>query len=185
MMRPGEVAWYATGRFYANEAKELFDAGYFVHLQGVAGSLFADDSIGESTAYFTFSAEPFVSKPFANGPLQLGLDRKGSFSVYLQREPRGNFDDPKSFATGECVATFERVSVVVDTTVGSSVIVNAFSARLVSSRPFTFRGGTYDFAELLPHGITQWGTASPEPITPPPQGYTTVLAFVGSAARVG
>lgn len=185
MIRTGEVAWYATGRFYVGAGQSMFDAGYFVHLQGIDGSLFADDTIGEGTAYFTFAAAPFTAKNFANGALQLAVDAVGGFSVYLQREPCGTFDDPSSFAQGECIATFERVSVVVGTTVGSAVTLNAFSASLASSKPFSFGGATYDFAELLPYGITQWGTASPEPIVPAPAGFTTVVPFVGSAIKVG
>lgn len=185
MIRTGEVAWYATGRFYLAADQSLVDVGYFVHLQGIGGSVFVDDAIGEGSAHFTFAAQPFTATSFANGALKLGVDAVGGFGIYLQREPCGTFDDPTSFAKGECIATFERVSVVVGTTVGSAVTLNAFSARLVSSTPFAFHGKTYDFAELLPHGITQWGTASPEPIAPPPAGYTTVVPFVGSAIRVG
>ena len=186
MIYPGEVAWYATGRFYvASESQQLFDAGYFVHLQGIDGSLFANDAIGETTAHFTFAAQPFTATNFTNGALTLGIDAVGSFSIYLQRDPCGTFDDPSSFANGQCIATFERVSVVVGATVGSAVTLNAFSARLACSTPFEFNGATYDFAEMLPHGITQWGTASPEAIVPPPSGFTTVVPFVGSAIKVG
>lgn len=185
MIRPGEVAWYVTGRFYLATDRSIVDAGYFVHLQGIDGSLFANDAIGERTAHFTFAAHPFTATDFTNGALKLAVDAAGRFSVYLQREPCGTFDDPSSFVKGECIATFERVSVVVGATVGAAVTLNAFSARLVSSTPFAFGERTYDFAELLPHGITQWGTASPEPIAPPPAGYTTVVPFVGSAIKVG
>jgi hypothetical protein len=186
MIYPGEVAWYATGRFYvASKDQLLFDAGFFLHLQGIDGSLFVNDTVSEGNAFFTFAAEPFTATPYTNGALQLGLDAVGGFSVYLQNEPCGTFDDPSSFAKGRCIATFERVSVVVGATVGTAVTLNAFSARLISSEPFEFCGLTYDFAELLPHGITQWGTASPEAITPPPAGYSTVVPFIGSAIKVG
>ncbi|MGZ5473665.1 MAG: hypothetical protein ACXW31_10405 [Thermoanaerobaculia bacterium] len=102
-------------------------------------------------------------------------------SVYLQEDGRASYDDPSSFARGECVATFRRVSIVVGTTVGSAVALNTFSAKLTSSREFELEGKRYDFAQLLPNGITQWGTASPEPIEPPPKGFTTSAPFVGSA----
>lgn len=177
-VRPGEVAWYATGRFYI-DAPKIRDAGYFVHLQGIDGPLFADGVVSKQNAYFTFLSSPFEATDVTNASLKLGVDTVGTFRIYLQREPRGDFNDPESFARGECVATFRRVSVVVGTTVGSAVTVNTFSAKLVSSSEFTFRGMTYDFARLLPYGITQWGTASPQAVTP------NVYPFAGSAIAIG
>ena len=185
MIRTGEVVWYATGRFYVGTDHSIQDVGYFVHLQGIEGPFFANDVLSESAAHFTFASEPFTAANFSNASLNLGLDTVGAFSLYLQNEPQGTFDDPRSFAQGECIATFERVSVVVGTTIGSAVTVNAFSAKLTWSREFTFNGLEYDFAQLLPYGMTQWGTASPEPVTPPPDGFTTVVPFVGSAIRIG
>lgn len=166
MSNIGEVVWYVTGRFYVADDQSLRDGGVFLHLQGVHAPL-------------TFLSEPFRAHDVHNGTLKLGIDEKGAFSVYLNRD--WTYDDPSSFARGECVATFERVSLVVGTTVGSAVTLNTFSARLTSSRPFEYEGRRYDFAQLLPHGITQWGTASPDAIAPPPKGFTAVVPFVGSA----
>ena len=183
MIRTGEVAWYATGRFYVSSDGSMVDAGYFLHLTGIHGSLFADGALSESAAYFTFCSEPFTATNVDNGSLQLGLDTVGAFSVYLQNEPAGTFDDPRSFALGECVATFERVSVVVGATIGTAVKVNTFTAKRTWSRDFSFNAVEYDFASLLPYGITQWGTASDTPMTL--DGYTAVIPFVGSAINVG
>jgi hypothetical protein len=166
MVFPGEVVWYVTGRFYVAQDKSIRDAGVFLHLQGVKAPL-------------TFLSEPFRAHDFENGTLKLGIDTVGAFSVYVNDD--ATYDDPASFGRGECVATFERVSMVVGTTVGSAVTLNTFSARLTWSREFELDGRCYDFAKLVPHGITQWGTASPEPVSPPPDGYTTVVPFVGSA----
>jgi hypothetical protein len=181
---PGRVAWYATGRFYVTEDRAVLDAGYFLHLDPLADSnLFAGDP-GEATAHFTFLATPFQVTNMKNGDLTLGVDPVGDFSIYFAEEPCATFDDPQSFGQGEPIARFRRVSVVVGVTVESSVTTNVFSAALIESRPFTFRGRTYDLGEALPHGITQWGIASTEVITPPPQ-FLTVLPFVGSAIAVG
>lgn len=165
-IRIGEVAWYVTGRFYVAEDHSIRDAGTFLHLQGVRAPL-------------TFLSEPFQAMNIENGTLKLGIDTAGSFSVYLNAD--ASYDDPSSFARGECVATFRRVSIVVGTQVGSAVTLNTFSATLTGSREFEHDGVRYDFARLLPHGITQWGTASPVAIAPPPPGFTTVVPFVGSA----
>ncbi|HEX2202943.1 MAG TPA: hypothetical protein VHG91_06585 [Longimicrobium sp.] len=187
---PGEVAWYVTGRFYAAEKDQtLRDAGYFLHLQGVEGDLFAGER-GEGTAYLTFLADPFTAKPLANGDLALGLDSVGGFSVYLTRRPAATFDDPASFGAGEEVARFRRVSVVTGATVGSGtantplLALNVFSARLVSSREFELGGRRYDLRRLIPHGVTQWGTAATTPAAALPE-YTSIIPFVGSAIAIG
>lgn len=186
---PGEVAWYVTGRFYAAADKTLRDAGYFLHLQGIDGGLFAGTP-GEGTAHLTFLAEPFTAAPLRNGDLSLGLDARGDFSVYLHPHPSATFDDPASFAAGEEVARFRRVAVVTGATLGAGsadtplLALNVFSARLVHSRPFRLAGRTYDLGRLMPHGITQWGTAAVTPAAALP-GYTSIIPFVGSAIAIG
>ncbi len=190
---PAELAWYVTGRFYRASDGTLADYGYFLHLPFPELPLFHGPR-SEAAAHFTFAAEPFKADGLTNGALSLGLDPVGAFSVYLQRRPAGTFDDPASFAQGECIATFRRTSLVVGTTVGVSVGAtltsattvplmgtNVFSARLVSSTRFAFGGGHHDFADALGRGITQFGTAAATPIVAPPAGYTLVLPFTGSA----
>jgi len=186
---PGEVFWYATGRFYlAAESGSIQDVGYFLHLQGVSGDLFAG-APGEGTAHFTFASTPFHSTDLTNGDLTLGLDTRGEFSIYLNRKPESTFKDPNSFAAGEVIATFRRRSVVVGATLGSTsgkhelLSQNVFSAALLRSKEFEFAGGRYDLRWLIPNGVTQWGIASTKPIAL--HGYSTVVPFVGSAIAVG
>jgi hypothetical protein len=190
---PAELAWYATGRFYQAEDDALADYGYFLHLPFPDVPLFDSEKRGEVHAHFTFAAQPFKATYLHNGTLTLGLDPVGEFSLYLQRKPDSTFDDPGSFAKGECIATFRRTSLVVGTTVGLSASTttvpllgnNVFSARLIASTPFEFGGSRHDLAHHLGHGITQFGTSSATPIVPPPKGYTLVLPFTGSAIALG
>ena len=185
-----ELAWYVTGRFYVAETSNaIADYGYFLHLGGIAAPLFAA-APAESSAHFTFAAEPFEAAKLSNGGLQLGLDPVGSFSVFLQRRPAGDFDDPASFARGECIGRFRRTSLVVGTTLndaaGQALITsNVFSARLTASTPFEFGGRHYDLGEMLGAGVTQFGTAAGQAIEPAPAGYTLVLPFTGSALALG
>lgn len=182
---PGEVAWYVTGRFYTTSDRKAYDAGYFVHLNGADGGLFAGKP-REDTAYLTFLADPFTSTLVPNGDLSLGLDAVGEFGVYLRREPGATFADPATFGHGDEVARFRRVSVVMGATTGTGAndtpifANNVFSARLVRSHPFELGGRMHDFARLLPHGVTQWGTAA-ETATGTPPG----IPFVGSAIAIG
>ncbi|HSU16951.1 hypothetical protein [Longimicrobium sp.] len=182
---PGEVAWYVTGRFYAGEGGSAFDAGYFLHLQGIEGALFSG-APGEGTAYLTFLADPFTATKVANGDISLGLDAVGEFGVYLNRDPRATFDDPATFGAGEEIARFRRVSMVVGATVGAGEAnrplfsSNVFSARLVRSREFELGGRRYDLRRLMPNGVTQWGTAATTAT-----GSSPAIPFVGSAIAIG
>jgi hypothetical protein len=186
---PGEVAWYVTGRFYAAEGGALLDAGYFLHLRGIDAGLFTGPP-GEATAVLTFLADPFTATPVTNGNLALGMDAVGEFAVYLNRHAGATFGDPASFGAGEEIARFRRVSVVTGVTVGSGAddrplfSQNLFSARLVSSREFELGGRRHDLRRLMPHGITQWGTAAAKATGAVP-GYPTVVPFVGSAIAIG
>jgi hypothetical protein len=188
---PAELAWYATGRFYQAGDGTLADYGYFLHLPFPDVPLFDGDP-GETTAHFTFAARPFKAREIRNGALSLGLDPIGEFSLYLQRQPAGTFDDPASFAQGECIATFRRTSLAVGTTVAVSIGAvsapligtNVFSARLVASTSFDFGGGRHDLGQHVGRGVTQFGTAAATPIAPPP-AYKLVLPFTGSAVALG
>ena len=189
---PAELAWYVTGRFYKTSDGSLADYGYFLHLPFLDVPLF-EGKRGEASAHFTFAAKPFTSQPVENGGLSLGIDPVGEFSLYLQRRPAGNFDDPASFAQGERIATFRRASLVVGTTVSAPVGkqtealigTNVFSAHLTASTPFEFGNARHDIAEHLSRGITQFGTSAETPILPPPTGYDLVLPFTGSAIAIG
>lgn len=175
-IKPGEVVWYVTGRFYVSaDDSSIFDAGFFLHLQ--------DARI--DPRHLTFSAQPFQAKTMMNGDLKISIDPVGEFSIYYQQEQRAHYDDPTSFELGECVATFRRASIVAGIGVAAMISTNVFSSELIWSRPFEHEGVRIDLAELVPHGVTQWGTASPNAIASPPPGYSSVFPFAGSAIAVG
>ena len=170
-----QLVWYVTGRFYKQPSGAVLDAGYFLHLQGIEGKLF-DGERSEATALFTFLAEPFGASTVANGELNIGIDDRGTFKIFLRERGGASFDDPQSFGAGQCIATFERVSLVA-TTETTTMFSNVFTAALIEWKEFDFRGRRYDFRELVGDGITQWGVAVP--------GSSPAVPFVGSAIRIG
>jgi len=191
LLLPGELAWYVTGRFYERSDHSLADYGYFLHLAGIEADLF-HGTPSERTAHFTFAAEPFTPREgVTNGSLSLGRDPVGDFSVYLQQEPAGDFVDPQSFARGQRIATFRRVSIVVGTTLEVAghgkahplLSSNVFSARLLISNPFEFAGRRYDLRHQIGKGVTQFGTAAAAPLPPEqtPKDCVSAIAFSGSA----
>src|SRR5436305_6626062 len=91
------LVWYVTGRFYKTPSGDLLDVGYFLHLQGIEGALFDGGTRSESTALFTFASAPFQTSTVDNGGLSVGVDDKGSFSIYLRDGGGATFDDPSSF----------------------------------------------------------------------------------------
>ena len=187
---PGRVAWYVTGRFYLDEQGQLQDLGYFLHLEGVRGVLFNQGAVGEATARLTFRSAPFEARTVTNGNISIGLDLKGDFSVYLNPAGGGDFGDPDSFSRGTRVAVFRRSSVVMGATLslpilgGFAIAMNVFSAELVESTPFVLDGVEYDLRDLMPHGITQWGTMNADPLAVFPP-FTRIAAFTGSAIAAG
>lgn len=194
-LMPASVAWYVTGRFYVSpDGKTVQDLGYFLHLEGLTGSLFTDPKhVGEATARLTFRSARFDPSPVTNGDLSLSLDPVGDFTLYLKgdKHARASFDHPDSFSDGQPIATFRRASVVVGGAFSGApaahraLSLNVFTARLVWSTEFELDGQRYDLRRLLPHGITQWGQAGPTAVAPPPEGFSSVLPFLGSAVAIG
>lgn len=188
---PGELAWYVTGRFYAASDGSMADYGYFLHLACLPTPLFAAAE-GEASAHFTFAATPFTPRPLINGALSLALDPVGDFFVHYQEQPSGDFNNPSTFACGQRIGHFRRTCVVMGTTVDSGAAPvqklfanNVFTAKLLHSEPFEFRGRRYDLREMLGAGVTQFGTAPGVVLPSPPAGFDSAVPFSGSALALG
>jgi hypothetical protein len=104
-----QVVWQHVGRVYLNpHTGKAVWAGYVVHLTGITSSLF-NGSPSESTAYFTFSTDILTLTPMPNnGDMALNLVSAGTFSIYYNASPNGDWRDPTSFSNGKLIATFMR-----------------------------------------------------------------------------
>ena len=186
---PGKIAWFVTGRFYFDENGAGFDAGYFSHIQGISGSLFAGGgSPSEQTAMFTFSAidDPFSGTAFSNGDLNMTYYPKGTWKMYYNESPKGNWDDPSSFSPAKAkhIATFQRPDNMTGIHLASSV-VSILSFKLIESNPFDFgKKKDLNLKTLVPNGVSQFGFANPITLDPLPK-YPTVSTFSASAIAVG
>jgi len=150
----GRMVWQHVGRVYLNSSGQFVYAGYLVHIDGIDSSLF-NGSPSESTAYFTFSTGPLVAQltPLPdNGDVHLALVSAGTFSVYYNATPGGDWSNPASFSNGKMIATFERKESLF-AEIGP-VSFHNLSETFVSSHSFNFNGQTYNFDHIAPHGIT-------------------------------
>ena len=172
------LAWYALGRFWT-AGDEVFDAGYFAHLELLAeAELFVPNKpLGPGSAHFTFYSESFTLSRIQTGPLAISLDSVGLFSLFYQRQPQADFNEPNSFAQGQCIARFRRPFKVVTAKLGV-LELSTFSAELIESMPFEHCGQTYDLKDILPFGVTQWGVGTGSTLE-------NEATFTGSAIAIG
>jgi len=177
------MVWQHVGRLYLdpNTGKAVY-AGYLAHLYGITSSLF-NGSPSESTAYFTFSTDVLSLTPMpSNGNMALSLVSAGTFNVYYNTNPNGDWNNPATFASGKLVATFTRTESLFPV-IGAFGVHN-LSESLLSSQGFTFNGQGLNFSHIAPHGITFVQFADMTPIAGIAQ-YPVAFSAVGTTTAVG
>jgi PKD domain len=147
-----EIAWFWTGRAGFNPTNgNVLPYGYLTIINGVNSPMFSG-APSEATAFFTFRYSMFQALPLpSNLDQNLFLTTPATFDLYYDPNPNRNWNDPTTFSTGTKIATFSRPGFQ-----GEQLYVTqyqAYSAKLVSSQPFTIGGQTLDFANLTP-GVT-------------------------------
>jgi hypothetical protein len=181
--RVSQVVWQHVGRIYLNpKTGKAVYAGYIVHINGITSPLF-DGSPGEATAFFTFSTDVLSLTPLPNnGNVALSLVSAGTFNVYYNPKPDGDWSNPASFSKGKLIATFTREESLFPQI--GPVGFHSLSESLTYSRSFTFEGESFNFNRIAPHGITfaQYFSATPlNGIT----HYPVAFAAAGSTTAVG
>jgi hypothetical protein len=92
--------------------------GYLTHIDGLSDNLLFTDpnSRTEATARFTFSAtatmtgRSIIENIFA-------VNAAGTLTVYFNEAPKGDFKDPKTFASGVAIASYEiRAQSIINVT---------------------------------------------------------------------
>jgi hypothetical protein len=171
-----------VGRLFFNPTTGRFVyVGYLALIDPIAGSLF-DGAPSESTAYFTFSTDVAQLTPLPdNNDVALALVSAGTFSVYYNASPAGDWSNPASFSSGKLVARFHRNESLSQL---RPVAFHDLSETLMWSSNFAFGGQTYNFNRIAPNGITfaQFFSTSPQAGT---ADYPATLAGSGSVFAVG
>ena len=178
-----QVVWQHVGRIYVNPSTgKAVWAGYVVHINGITSSLFSGPP-SEATAYFTFSTDVLSLTPMpSNGDMALSLVSAGTFSVYYNPSPSGDWSNPATFSSGQLIATFKRNESLFPEF--GPVGFHSLSERLLSSQTFWFDGQPYNLNRMTPHGITFAQFFSTTPLTGT-TGYPVAFAGTGSATAVG
>jgi hypothetical protein len=154
-LRSGQNAWLGLARGLINPNNGTAQVvAYMTFAEGISGPFF-NGAPSEATAYFTFRSDTIsITPPIANGPnLSATMFSSGTFSVYFNALPHGDFSDPDSFSSGQLIARFKRSPGMIVSTAGSTG-TSTFSAGLAWSRDFVFQGKTVNFRTLVPHGVT-------------------------------
>jgi len=185
------VSCYFVGRFYFSETTGKAEvAGYFSDMNGIgeSDSLF-NGSPSEQTAFFTFRSDTLslMSLP-NNGDIRLLLGSAGTYNIYYNSSPKGDWSNPDSFSggqpfPGDPIAHFMRPEFLDLQFDSFSFSLHAITESLVASKSFSFNGHEYDFNELTPDGVTLYNSVSNTPLAGV-AGFTFVLPYAGHCVAV-
>jgi hypothetical protein len=190
------VACYFVARaFLSADFRHGEVVGYFTDINGIGDSrsLF-NGPPSEKTAYFTLRSDVLSVTPLpANGDVVPGLVSAGTFDVYYNPVPKGDWSNPDTFSSGRLVARFMRPETLVlqilqtDTATPppfESLTLHTLTETLLSSKSFTFKGHKYDLGALAPGGLTLGETASNTGVRGV-TGFPIGQAFGGHCLAVG
>lgn len=181
-VQPGEVAFYFVGRALLNPSTGQGQVvGFLTDIKGISGPFFSGTP-NEATAFFTFRSDLFSLRPLtADGNLASTIVSCGTFSVYLNSSPHGDWSNPDTFSSGQLIAKFARGETLL-IQVGSSS-QHVLTEKLLSSQEFTFGGRDYTLRSLVPGGVTLNEFISNDPL----QGvssFPVALAFGGNSIAI-
>ena len=190
------VARYLVGRAHLNHNPDGTGQGqdvlYFTGINGISGSLF-NGPPSDSTAFFTARSDVFSITPVrSNSDIVLELVSAGTFDIYYNPRPNGDWNNLDTFSSGQLVASFTRPEFLVLQILQSDVSNPppfestthlALTGTLVKSQNFTFKGHKYDFRTIISGGITINDFVSNTGV-PGVTGFPIGLAYAGHCLAV-
>jgi hypothetical protein len=118
----------------------------------------------------------------SDGDIALSLVSAGTFNVYYNATPDGDWSDPATFSSGTLIATFSRKESLFPEI--GPIGFHALSESLLSSRSFIFDDRALDFNRIAPNGITFSQFFSTSPLTGT-ASYPVAFAGAGATMAVG
>ncbi|HKA17398.1 MAG TPA: hypothetical protein VKN18_03695 [Blastocatellia bacterium] len=125
-----DVALELIGQVINPSAASSIQFGYLNYVNGIATPIFSGSPQNETTALLTFYSDTVTTGVINNGPMRV-IDRTGTFTIYFDSTPEGDFSNPDSFRDGMPVMVASlRHQVILDTVTGS--FTTTFSLTLTS-----------------------------------------------------
>ncbi len=135
-----DVAIEVIGQVFNPTPTSSTQFGFLSYINGI-DNVFAAGAQNESTALFTFYNEATNTLVVNNGP-QRTINRVGTFSIYFDAMPNGNFSNPNTFRDGMPIVTGTfRHQVVLDTT--DVTFIATFVLTITSVERFTLNNQSY------------------------------------------
>ena len=136
----GDVAIEVIGQVFNPTPTSSTQCGFLSYINGI-DNVFAAGAQNETTALFTFYNEATNTLVVNNGP-QRTINRVGTFTIYLDTAPNGNFSNPDTFRDGMPIITGTyRHQVVLDTT--DTTFTATFVLTITSVARFTLNNESY------------------------------------------
>jgi hypothetical protein len=161
-------------------------AGYIADIPGISDSLF-NGSPSEKTAFLTFRSDLVTLTPLApNGVVNLEGVSAGTFNIYFNPVPAGDWGDPNTFSDGQAfpghpIAHFMRRQSLFYQT--DTLSRHDVTETLESSHSFVLNAHKYNLKDIIPGGFTLYETYSNTPVSGI-TGFPIVLPGAGNCAAV-
>jgi hypothetical protein len=178
----GTIVYNYVGRIYIDPTTGTGQvAGYFSSIAGIDNPFLGSPS--EATAFFTYRSDTLQFKTLPNDvDTGITLLDAGKWHIYYNPNPAGNWNDPSSFSQGQLVADLTHNALQIVSSGPAHAAV--FSGELLASYDFVFQGKTLNFANVFPHGITNFSFAT-NTVVAGPQQFPITFADAGWAVAKG
>lgn len=132
-----DVSMEIVGAVFTPSPTASIQYGYLSFVNGL-DNVFGGSPQNETSALLTFFSDTSTTRVIINGALRV-VNRVGTFTVYLDTTPDGDFTNADSFRDGTPVMTGSlRHQVVLNT--ASNTFTTTFVITVISADPFRING---------------------------------------------
>jgi len=157
-----DVSMELIGAVFNASPAASIQYGYLSSVNGL-DNIFSGSPQNETTALLTFFSDTQTVRVINNGPLRI-VNRVGTFTIFLDNAPNGDFSNPDSFRDGTPVMTGSlRHQVVINTS--ANTFSTVFVITPISASPFRVGGQSAWFGQpgqkfrLMVSGILSTSTS--------------------------